>query len=418
MTHKILGAAALCGSLLLVACGGGGGGSDAGVTPTPTQSTTVVGKSVAGPLDPVQTQINDSALVPLSSAVSGTLLEGVVECGGALVNQDLLDFGDTVLLSLQTTAANPAVSNADALAGSLRLIVSDLTQLIEGLSGTAVTCATDSVSLARLEAALHALDGTPLAPLATQLQPILDNIIATIGTGETGTAAPNVSLTTIAGLVTQLNDAMQAALLQIPEDAYAAPVVGGVLTTLSSSLNDVEALLTAALGGNTETASAALQTLVTNTLNNVLTKIVPINALGTQAGQVPQLSGLLSQDPTALLDLLGGSVGQAPQQGFATQLGGVLETLLGSFNTALPTILGPISDALGAGGSGTGPGTGPLAGTPLAPLVTTITGALDGLLSQLGGGSLGGGLGGGLGGNSCPFASFPLLSSLCVIVPG
>jgi len=420
MIKQTFGAAALCGTLLLTACGGGGG-SDPATGGTTPQSTTVVGKSVAGPLDPVQTQINDSALVPLSSAVAGTPLEGVVECGGALVNQDVLDFGDTILTSLQTVAANPAASNADALAGSLRLIVSDLTQLIEGLSGTAVTCATDTVSLAQLEAALHALDGTPLAPLAAQLQPVLENIIATIGTGEPGTAAPNVSLTTVAGLVTQLNDAMQAALLQIPQDAYTAPVIGGVLTTLSGSLNDTETLLTAALAGNTDNASAALQALVTNTLNNVLTKIVPVNALGTQAGQTPQLSGLLSQDPTALLSLLTGSIGQAPQLGFPTQLNDVLTTLLGSFNTALPSILGPITDAIGTGGSGGGTGTGPLAGTPFASVVTTITGALDGLLSQLSGGGIGGiggGLGGGIGGGSCPFANFPLLSSLCVAIPG
>lgn len=402
MIKHTLGAAALCGTLLLAACGGGGG-SDSGTGTVPSQGTTVVGKSVAGPLDPVQTQISQSALVPLGSAVAGTPLEGVVACGGALVNQDVLDFADTVLVSLQTAAANPAASNPAALTDSLRLIVTDLTQLIQGLSGTAVTCATDTITLAQLEAALHLLDGTPLAPLGATLQPVLENIIATIGTGAPGSTSPTASLSTVAGLVTQLNDAMQSALAQIPQDAYAAPVIGGVLTTLAASLNDTENLLTAALGGNPQTASTALQALVANTLNNVLTTIVPLQALEGQGGQTSGLTSLIGTNSSALAGLLGGSVGQTPQAGFPTQLNGALATLLGSFNTLLPTILGPITDAIGAGGTGTG--SGPLAGTPFGSVLTSITTALTGLLGAAGGGT------------TCAFATFPLLSTLCLL-PG
>ena len=390
-------AAAFFSLSLLAACGGGGG-SDSSDEPAPS-STTITGSKVAGPLDPVQTQLSGSVLDPLASAVAGTPLESVVQCSDAVVNGSALDIADTVLVALQAAAANPGTADPAALADSMRLMVVNLTQMLQGLAGQAGGCATSTLTLAQLQAALHALDGTPLAPLATQLEPVLAQIISTLGTGSGSGTTP--SLATLASLAAQLNTAMQTAMAQIPASAYSAPIVGGALSAVSTALTDISALLTAAANMNSAAASTALQSLVTHALTQLLTQVVPLSTLESQSGETGALSTQIAAAVAQLKTLLSGSVGTAPGSTvFGNSLLSALAPALSPVQTLLPTILGPIMDAL-AGGTASGGTGGALAGTPLAPvvnIVSTVLGSLAGL-----GGSTG----------TCAFAGIPLLSILC-----
>lgn len=400
---RAFGAAALFGASLLTACGGGGGDGGDSTDPAPA-STTITGAKVVGPLDPVQSQLTTSVFDPLGSAVTGTPLDTVVQCSDAIVNGSVLDIADTVLAALQASAANPGTADPAALAASMRLMVVNLSQLLQGLAGQVSGCATNTLSLAQLQAALHALDGTPLAPLATQLEPVLAQIIATIGT-EPG-AAPTPSLATLTALVAQLNTAMQTAMAQIPSTAYEAPIVGGALTTVATALTDLTALMTAATSMNAAAASTALQTLVTHVLTNLLTQVVPLATLESQSGSdaiSTQIAAAIMQFKT----LLGGSVGASPTSAvFGNSLLSVLAPVLAPIETLLPTITGAIMDAL-AGGTAAGGSGGALAGTPLAPVVNIVTTVLSTLTGGLGAGT------GGTTGGSCVFAGIPLLAILC-----
>jgi hypothetical protein len=395
---RAFGVAAVLGLTLLTACGGGGGGSDSSSDPAPS-STTITGVKVAGPLDPVQSQLSTSVLDPLASAVTGTPLESVVQCSDAIVNGSALDIADTILVALQAAAANPGSADPAALADSLRLMVVNLTQLLQGLAGQTGACATNTLSLAQLQAALHALDGTPLAPLATQLEPVLAQIISTIGTGSGSGTTP--SLATLASLAAQLNTAMQAAIAQIPASAYSAPIVGGALSAVTTALTDISTLLTAAANMNSAAASSALQALVTHAVTQLLTQVVPLSTLESQSGETGALSAQIAAAAAQLKTLLGGSVGTAPgSTAFGNSLLTALAPALTPIQTLLPTILGPIMDAL-AGGTASGGTGGALAGTLLAPvvnIVSTVLGSLAGLGNSAG---------------SCAFASIPLLSILC-----
>lgn len=398
--RRAFGAAALVGATLLTACGGGGGSSDSPADPAPAD-TTITGSPVAGPLDPVQTQLTGSVFDPLGSAVTGTPLEGVVACSDAIVNGSVLDMADTILVALQAAAANPGSADPAALAASLRLMVVDLTQMLQGLAGQAGTCANGSVSLAQLEAARHALDGTPLAPLATQLEPVMAQIITVIGSGS-GSGGMTPSLSTLSTLVAQLSTAMQTAMAQIPASAYSAPIVGGALTTLATALSDLSALLNAAASMNTAAASTALQTLVSHCVTNLLTRVVPLSTLEAQSGS-NAISTQVAAAAAQLKSVLGGSVGTAPGSSvFGAALLGALAPGLGPIETLLPTITGPIMDAL-AGGTSAAGSDGAMAGTVLAPVVNIVTTVL---------GSLTGGASGGPGA-ACVFAGIPLLSVLC-----
>ncbi|MDB5968264.1 MAG: hypothetical protein JWQ90_714 [Hydrocarboniphaga sp.] len=396
---RAIGAAALLGATLLTACGGGG--SDSSTDPTPA-STTITGNKIAGPLDPVQTQLSTSVFIPLTSAVTGTPLQAVVQCSDAIVNGSALDIADTVLVALQAAAANPGSADPAALADSLRLMVVDLTGLLQGLAGQTSGCTTNTLSLAQLEAALHALDGTPLAPLSTQLEPVLAQIIATIGTGSgSGSGSGTTpSLATLATLVAQLNAAMQTAIAQIPASAYSAPIAGGALTTVATALSNLSTLLTAATNMDAAGASTALQALVTNAVTNLLTQVVPLTTLESQSGS-DALTAQIASVTAQLQSLLGGSVGTSPASSvFGASLLSALTPLLSPIETLLPTITGPIMDAL-AGGTASGGTGGALAGTALAPVVNIVST----VLGTLAGGTSGTG--------SCAFAGIPLLAILC-----
>jgi hypothetical protein len=399
LLNSLCTASALSGLLLLTACGGGGGGSDA--TDPSASSTNIVGKSVAGPLDPVQSQVTSTVIDPMSSSVSGTVLESVLACGNTIVNDDVLDMVDTVLVSLQSSAANPGNADPAALTGSLRSTVIDLTQMLESLAGHTVNCAQDWLAIERLNNLIANLEKTPLSPLVVALQPVLSHIIEVIGTNSD---APPVQLATIAQLVAQLNTAMQSGLAKLPAGAFATPIVGGTLTTVSTSLADVSALLGAATTYSAASTGVAVQNLLDHTLTNLLTVVVPLQSLEGQSGQMGVVSSQITGAVHQLSALVGTTVGHVLTPVFNSQLLSALNPVLAPVeNLLLPTILGPITDAL-AGGTAQGSTGGALSGTVLAPVVNILSGVL---------GTLTGGSGSGTDATSCVFAKIPLLAVLC-----
>lgn len=407
----ILSAAALSGMTLLAACGGGGGsgGSDTD-TPSNPSNPSIGGKAVAGPLDPVQSQLSSSVIAPLADTLSGTPLESVLICADTIVNQNVLDLVDTVLTPLQSAAANPGAISQAALTDAMNSLVVNLSTLLQGLAGQASTCSADgSLSLAQLQQLLTALDGTPLAPLSTRLGPVLQQIATQLSAGSGGgNGGADLQLSTVAALVTQLNAALQAALAQIPAQAYEAPVIGGSLSTISTALNDTQALLNSALSYNAAGTSSALQSLLDHLIVNVTTQIVPLAAIEEQAGQPGVISSQIAQAANQLATLVAGTVGTVLTPAFDNLLNGALSPILDPIeNQVLPAILGPLTAALSGGANG-GAG-GALGGTVLAPVVNLVQQVLGTLT-----GGLGGGTGTGTGtGSSCPFANYPLLSILC-----
>ncbi|TJY59296.1 hypothetical protein E4T66_12910 [Sinimarinibacterium sp. CAU 1509] len=407
MRKSLVLTASLAGLVFLAGCGGGGGSSSPTDTtpPTPTAASGTVAVSKSGPLDPLQTQLSANVFGPLASALGDTPLENVVNCADAIVAQDVIDIADTVLVSLQAAGAGAPNPDPQALVDSLRSVVTDLVQMIQGLAGTGSACLSNVVSAEQIAGVLSQLDGTPLAPLSTQLGPVLARIVAMVG--GSGPVDQDLQLSTIASLVNQLNVALQLALAQIPSTAYDAPVVGGALTTVSDALNDTSALLNAVLGYDSAATNLALQNLLNNTLGNLLTQVVPLETLEEQAGQPGAISTPLLANIAQLSALVGATVSSALDPVFTQLLDGALAPVLDPIeNQVLPAILGPIFDAIG--GMGANPDTsGPLAGTPLAAVTNLITGVLDGLL----GGAVGGGSGGGTG--ECLLMNVPILSILC-----
>lgn len=407
----ILSAAALSSMTLLVACGGGGGasGSDSDTPDNPS----IGGNAVTGPLDPVQSQLSSSVIEPLANTVDGTPLKSVLVCADTIVNQNVLDIVDTVLAPLQSAAANPGAINQAALTDAMNSLVVNLSTLLQGLAGTAASCSADgSLSLDQLQQVLTALNGTPLAPLSTQLGPVLQQIATQLSAGSGGgNGGADLQLSSAAALVAQLNSALQAALAQIPAQAYEAPVVGGTLSTISTALNDTQTLLNSALNYNAAGTRNALQTLLDHLLVNVTTQIVPLAAIEEQAGQPGVISSQIAQAANQLATLVAGTVGQVLSPAFDSLLNGALSPILDPIeNQVLPAILGPLTAALSGGANG---GTGgALGGTVLAPVVNLVQQVLGTLTGGLGGGTGTGGTGTGSG-SSCPFANYPLLSILC-----
>lgn len=414
MIKHVFHAAALGGLVFLTGCGGGGGGSSDSGTPSGIAiPKTVVGAKVAGPLDTVQTQLTDGVFDPLQSAVDGTVLGAVVQCTDQLVNQDVIDIADTLLVALQQQAANPAGADPQALAGSLRALVVDLSQLLGSMAGEKVDCAVDILDVDRLQNLIAALEGTPLAPLAPLLQPVVTQIIEVVGADGTSPA----SLAQIRDLIANLSTALQQGIAQLPEGALDSPIVGGALTTLATAIGDTQALLDAALRRDNAATSAALQALVEHTLSNLLTRVVPLQAIEENGGQPGLLSDRIKDAVENLTTVIGNTTGHVIDPTFDALLSGALGPVLQPvIDTVLPAVLGPITDALDqlTGGEGN---TGPLAGTVLAPVVNLVETVLGDLLGHVSSGGGTGGTGGDTGGGSgsqCVFANRPLLAPLCL----
>ncbi|MDP9140812.1 MAG: hypothetical protein M3O62_08495 [Pseudomonadota bacterium] len=417
MFKKVLLASAVGGVFLLTGCGGSGGADAPAPTPPPTTQGgdgLIISQSVSGPLDPVQAQLS-GVLGQLGTAATGTPLEAILHCADQTVTHSTLDIADTVLAQLQTSlVTGGGVSmrpDPATLATSLGGLAANLTQLLQGFADTGGGCLANTFTLSQVGFATNPLVGTPLEPLGTQLGPVLSQIAVVLDNYDG--REEDLQLGQVAALIFQLNTAMQTALDQIPADSYETPVVGGVLSTVSTALQDTNNLMGSVLVYNAEGTTAGLQTLLDHTLVNALTNILPVRMIEDQAGQPGVLSGPIELAVAQFSSTLAGAVGTVATPALETLLGGALESVLDPIeNGLLATILGPLTEALDGELGGVPDLGNPLAGTPLAPVLDAVTGVLGSLLGGLGGGE--GGEGGGE--EPCPFAGLPLLSALCGIV--
>lgn len=386
-------AAGLALSVFAAGCGGGGGGSSA-VDPADTGGMPVA--KVTGPLDALQAPLSDAVLGQLANALAGTPLEGVVNSVDQLVVQDLLDIVDALTLGLQRAATQGNAAGLASIAGDVQQQVLKLALDLRGLLG-ALGAGTGG------GAAGDPLAGTPLAPLSSALLPVLNPLIAQLQSKN----AEDLQLTQLAALVAQINTQLQAGLALVPAEARNAPIVGGVFTTLGSTLTDVTSLLQAAGAYNGALTTSRLETTVNNLLVNVLTKVLPLQYIEAQSGRPGVLTGQIEAGVAQLAAVLGDNVGLVLTPVLEQLLGGALSPVLDPIeNTVLPAVLTPIIDALSGGLGGTsGPG---FLGTVLGSVTSLVGGVVNGVLGQIVGGG---------GTPTCLFRDTPL-QFLCGLLGG
>ncbi|MEX1664793.1 hypothetical protein [Zhongshania arctica] len=411
--NKGLLALTLSAGLVLTGCGGssGGGGSSAGAGEEPVTSSY---SEVDGPLDAVQQPLSEQLLAPIVAGTAGTPLEVPVSCVSSFVVTDVLDVLDSVLVNLDpdTLQSDPAALFTGSAAGfqaAVTELAADLPIVLASLAGE--SCSSDSSGGGESSDPLAALAGTPLAPLADALAPVLAMANGG-GSGEPPT--PSVLLTMLSEA---FSDGLQTILAQDPSGQISgAPVLGGLLTTLDTALSNLAATGVALESMDTDATSTALSLTLENLLNGLLIDVVPIGFIEEQAGQGTIISSQIKAGTAALAGLLGGNFGSLPSGGFENPVedlfGPLSDTFLAGLQSALTDglagggggsnavgfdalleALAPLQALLSAGGSaGTGDG---LTGTPLDILLTPLVTALDG-------------------GGACPLAGSPL-DPLCSV---
>lgn len=395
MLQKSLMALALAGCVMATGCGGGGSSDGGGSGSNENRNT------VSGPLDAVQEPLSMAVLTPLADAVAGTPLEGVVECVNNVVVGDILDAVDALASSVDpTAAANPLVL-ASNVQGEVTDLVADLQGLIFSLAGTS-GCTAGATS--QPGNGSNPLAGTSLASLGALL-PQLAGLQGQLGAGA-------LSLGQLTDIVSQLSTLFSGAL---PVGVGAGlPVAGPALELVGSSLANLQAALTAGVGGNPTAIIAAITATVQGVLGGALTDLVPLNLIegtsGSPGAVTDEIQGLINQ----LTGVLGGSGGLGVLSSLQLEnlLSGQVGGLLDPFNLVLTPVLGAISNLGGI------PGVGSPTSTPLDGILTALTGLLGTAGSNPLADILGtvlGGIGGG--GGSCPLAGTPL-AALCGILGG
>lgn len=396
MKHQLRVAAVAAATLTLAACGGGGNDQ-------PSATTAASRVYVSGVLDAAQSPISNLVFKPLADATAGTPLNGVVVCGNQIVTYDTLDIVDAVASGLQMAAAtqNPAaIANvAPQIQTQVTQLAADLQTLLGALAGGA-SCSSMAAGSGSMGS--NPLAGTPLAPLGNALAPVLAQIQA----GSSGNSGRDVQLTTLATTVNLLATALNSGLAQVPAQAKTAPIVGGVLTTVGSSLADVSRLLNVALAYQGAQTQAALETTLNHTLSNLLTQVVPVAFLETQAGRPGVFSNQINAAIASASHQLATGLGTVTTPVLETGLRDALAPALNPIeNQILPAILGPINSVIGSSGSGSSAATGlpPQLAGAVQPL-TSLLGTLSGVLKVPAGGA-------------CPLAGVLLLSVACGLMP-
>lgn len=410
MTRKLF-LSAITATFALTACGGGGGSDITG-----GGGGAAMAYRVAGPLDAVQQPVSDQVFAQLIGATNGTPLSPVLVCANDAVTFDALDIADALAVALQTAAAtqNPAALTgaADSASKSVNQLASDLQGLVNALSGSGGCGSNGQPSGSQI--GTNPLAGTPLAPIGAALEPVLAQIkSAGIGGGST----PSLSLSQVASLIAQLNGAFQSGVAQIPAPAANAPVVGAVLQTIKQALADLSVTANAASGGSSAATKTAMQNLLDRALVNVLTQIVPLAMVETQAGKPGLLTTPISNGAAQVSQTLATGLGTVTDAVLKANLGSGTGALINPLDSdVLDTLLAQITSALNGVGGGGIPAT---TGTPLDPAINALThllGPVGGpgnpvtsLLSQILGVVQGGA-------GTCPLAGTPL-AVLCSVLP-
>lgn len=397
MMKQMMLAGALAACLFAAACGGGGS-SDSGSSGS-SGGSGGQSVSVAGPLDTVQSTLSSTVLSQLEGATAGTPLQGVLMCTDDIVNHNTLDVLDVVLNALQNPgSASAAPAQVQALVNEL---VSNLGSLLTSLASSSGGCGSGTGGgTGSGVPSTNPLAGTPLAPLGDALLPILQQIQSQTGSGNSN------GLAQLATLVDELNAAFQSGLAQVPSSATSQPVVGGVITTLGTTVSNLASMMDAVGANNSSAFQSSTQNLLNNLLVNVLTQVVPTSYIETQAGQPGVVTGPIKQAAATFSTTVATALGQGEAQLLAaltsSQLAPVTDPVI---KTLLPAILGPINQGLASLGSSSGGGG---LGS-LTSVVTELTSVLGSILGSTGGSSSGGS-------SSCAFAGTPL-SVLCTLLP-
>ncbi|WP_420428508.1 hypothetical protein [Algiphilus sp.] len=371
-------------ALGLSACSGGGSnaGSETAGDSAPSENTARA-ERVEGPLDAAQEPVSQQVFGQIAGGTAGTPLEPVVLCADQAITFGALDIGDAVLLALQDGAASgdPQSALED---GSMKIqaaaeqFATDLQNLLTALAEQ--QCASAGGDDGGNDdgngdggSADNPLAGTPLEPLGAALTPVLAQFPGGGGDGGNGETA---DLQALSDFYSALNQALQDGLSQVPPEAKEAPVLGGIFSTLSTTLNDLDALLFAVSIFDSADSTAQVQNTVNNLLDNVLTQVVPVAFIEMQAGMegefTSQIEGGVDQltDPLsnlqALFDPLFNDVFSDALQPLIDPIG----------NQVLPAVLGPLTEAIAGGGGGGGDG-GPT-GTPLDAVLAPLADLLGG----------------------------------------
>ncbi len=381
---RIFGLATLLGlSIGITACGGDSADDlvkeDAGSSAQDSNNDTVA-EGVVGPLDAVQTPLDEQVFGALVDATAGTPLEGTLDCAGQSVVIDVIDVLDSIALALMEAAESQDPAAAfEAAAGNIQFSVQELANDLPGaltaLAGDDCNNGDAGDNGGNGDAGDNPLAGTPLAPLGDALAPVLSQF-PTGGDGDN----EDLDLQSLSALVHALATAFHGGLSMVPAEATEAPIIGGLLTTLDTALLDLDDTLMH-LGVYDGAATAeALEATLNHLLVNVLTQVVPISFIEAQAGQEGVISGPIADGVDQVTAALGDNLLSAALPPLSDALNGPLAVLLDPIeNQLLPAILGPITDAIaGFGGGDSGGDAGGPTGTPLDLLLGPITDALGG----------------------------------------
>lgn len=413
----IAGIIILAAGVALGGCNGGSSsssgstGSGDGTATEETQTNHSVDDGVSGPLDAAQTPLFEDIFGQLTAAAAGTPLEASLDCAGQAIVIDLVDVLDSIALALIESAEtqDPATAFENAAGNiefSLGELANDLPGALTALNGDGCNGQGGGGD----DAGSNPLAGTPLEPLGEALMPVLEQFPDSGGEPDN---SPDSDLHSLSVLVVQLSQAFSAGLAQIPPEARAAPIFGGVLNTLNSGFNDLAITLIQFGSYNGAGTATALENTLNNLLVNVLTEVIPVNFLEAQAGQPGVISGPITAGVDQVTEALGENLLSAAIPQLTSAMDGELAVLLDPIeNTLLPALLGPVSQALAGGGgspldlilgpvtdalTGSGDGSGPT-GTPLDALLAPLLALTEG-------------------DTSCPFAA-TALDGACVLYDG
>lgn len=385
MTKSLLLSLAVLG---LAACSDSGGDStsttadDDGSNNGQNDPTARV-ERVEGPMDAAQQPVSEQVSAQLADGAAGTPLEPAVLCTDQAVTYGALDIVDAVLVALQSGAENmdpqTALENGSMeIQAAAEQFVADLENLLIALAESHCSTAPgsddgggDDGNDDGMPGADNPLAGTPLAPLGAALAPVLGQFPSS-GGGDGETA----DLQALSDFFSALNQAFQDGLSQIPPEAKEAPLLGGVLTTLEVTLNDLDALIFTVSIFDEAGTTENLQTTTENVLVNVLTQVVPVAFLEEQAGRDGEFTSRI-KDAVAQIVAPMSELQAVFDPLFNQLLGDALQPLIEPIgNQVLPALLDPLTEAISSGGDG-GDGGGPT-GTPIDQIIALVTDAFGG----------------------------------------
>ncbi len=401
--------ALLAGGVLSLSACGGSGDSAASTSPDadPTHSAPRAearSNVVDGPLDPLQAS-SEVLIIDAFGASLPDPLGGTVSCLSAALTS-LVDAPDALLAAASEVpdGGDPAAALQGAagdFSASLSRFAVELQAALLALTNNGA-CSSGADPLAG-----NPLAGTPLEPVVSALQALLAQLARA---AEPGDEDPDLT-----GLTNTLGPALlmlSGSFDQIPAEVRAAPVVGGLVTTLQDATLDLALAMPSIGTYDAAGTQASLEVLINNLLSNVLLKVLPVAEIDAATGQdfSAQIQAGIDQASAAL----GDGLGQVITPLFDEALNGALEPVLDPVEGLLAKLLGggislpgemipvggnPLDGLLGdIAGNGAGSPLDVLLGlltagagnVPLADLVATINGSaaagspLDGLTAMLG----------------------------------